>query len=58
MAQRRKTELERIIEFLEKEGFQPVTEEHKKEPWYKAAMAPVDCFEGEEQPTLYRKTSD
>ena len=58
MARRRKTEVERIIEFLEQEGFQPVTEEHKNEHWYKAAMAPVDCFEEEEQPTLYRKTRD
>lgn len=58
MARRRKTEVERIIELLEREGFRPVTEEDKNKPWYKAAMAPVDCFEEKEQPALYRKTRD
>ena len=58
MARRRKTEVERIIELLEREGFRPVTEEDKNKPWYKAAMAPVDCFEEEEQPALYRKAQN
>lgn len=58
MARRRKTEVELIIELLEREGFRPVTEEDKNKPWYKAAMAPVDCFEEEEQSTLAGKTQN
>lgn len=47
---KRKTEAERIEEYLLSEGFHEVTEEEKKEEWYKVASAPISCeTESEEE---------
>ena len=38
-----KTEFERVHEYLIQEGFHEVTEEEKKEEWYKVGIAPISC---------------
>jgi len=48
-----KTEVERVIELLEKEGFKEFTEEEKQTDWYKEEMESIEnisCkFETEEE---------
>jgi len=38
-----KTEFERVHELLMREGFHEVTEEEKKEEWYKVGIDPISC---------------
>lgn len=50
MASRRKkmTEEERILRFLEQQGFHQVTKEEKKEPWYKEHLKQLERWRKEE----------
>ena len=43
MARKRRTQGQKVIEFLLEQGFKPVTEKEKREAWYKVARAPIDC---------------
>ena len=43
MDKKKKTEEERVIQYLKKEGFREITEEEKKTDWYKETSKPVSC---------------